>query len=309
MPKRSASVATPDLELPVPTWILPRSTRFLLLLALSVAWAWQPLTTVIGRSLQSAEYEHYSYIILLPFMSAYLIYQNRGTIFRHTYPGLRLGILLAAPGVATIWLARTTLITGNPEHRLSLAMLGLVMLWAGGFVLCYGFHALRAAAFPFLLLLFMIPLPPAVLTAIIVFLQKASAEASALLFSLTGMPVFRRGLYFELPGLTIHVAQECSGIRSSLALLISGLMMSYVLLRSTWTRATLVLLIVPLAIVKNAVRIVGLSWLAVYVDRSFITGGLLHRMGGIPLFVTSLVILAGIAWLLRKYDLPAAKER
>jgi len=177
-----------------------------------------------------------------------------------------------------------------------------VTLWAGAFVLCYGLRAFGSAAFPFLLLLFMIPLPPAVLTGTIVFLQKTSADASAWLFALIGMPFFRDGFVFALPGLTIQVAQECSGIRSSLALMISGLVMAYLFLRSTWTRAAFVLAIVPLAIVKNAVRIVALSWLAIYVDPSFVTGSAVHRNGGIPIFLASLTILGGAAWFLRRCE-------
>jgi len=141
-----------------------------------------------------------------------------------------------------------------------------------------------------------------VLAAVIVFLLKASAEAAALIFALIGMPIFRDGFVFALPGLTIRVAEECSGIRSGLALLISGLMMASVLLRGTWTRAIFILVIVPLAIVKNAVRIVGLSWLAIHVDPSFISGSDVHRTSGIPVFLASLTILGGLAWLLRRCE-------
>ena len=273
---------------------------FLLLVVLSVAWSWQPLTTIISRSLNSAEYEHYSHIILLPFISAYLLYLNRDAIFRQVQPAFGTGCLLAGAGAAVIWFARTPVITGDPENHLSVAMLGLITLLAGGFALCYGLRALWSASFPFLLLLFMVPLPPAALTKIIVFLQKASADASAVLFALIGMPTFRDGFDFALPGLTIRVAEECSGIRSSLALLISGLVMASLVLRSTWTRAALVAAIIPLAIAKNAVRIVLLSWLAVHVDPSFITGSAVHRNGGIPVFLAALAILSGLAWLLRR---------
>ena len=274
---------------------------FLLLIALSVAWAWQPLTTVIGRSLKSEEYAHYSHIVLLPFISGYLLYLNRDAILRHARPGPRTGILLGLAGTATIWFAGASII-GELDSRLSLAMLGLVTFWAGSFVICYGVRGLGNAAFPFVLLIFMVPLPPAALTATIVFLQRASAEASALIFALIGMPVFRDGFVFALPGLTIQVAEECSGIRSSLALLISGLMMASLLLRGTWTRVVFILLIVPVAIVKNAVRIVGLSWLAIHVDPSFIAGSTVHRTSGIPVFLASLLILGGLAALLRRCE-------
>jgi exosortase len=269
-----------------------REAGFLLLVALSVVWSWHPLTTVIDRSLKSGdEYEHYSHIILLPFLSAYLLYLNRGAILRHAGRGLVPGAGLAAAGAATVWLAGTDL---------SLAMLGLVTLWAGMFILSYGLRAFRLAAFPFLLLLFMIPFPPVVLSAIIRFLQRASADASDLLFQLIGMPVFREGFVFSLPGLTIKIAEECSGIRSCLALVITSLVMAYLLLRSTWTRLAFVLMIVPLAIVKNAFRIVLLSWLAIHVDPDFIAGSALHRNAGIPLFISSLAVLGAVAWVLRR---------
>ena len=51
---------------------------------------------------------------------------------------------------------------------------------------------------------------------------------------------------------------------------------------------------------KNAVRIVLLSWLAVHIDPNFVTGSALHEKGGIPLFVVSVTILGDIAWLLRR---------
>jgi exosortase len=310
MPKPSVSAVTPELPLLESTWtpariglrLTRRDAGFLVLVALSIAWCWEPFGTVISRSLKSAEYEHYSHIILLPFFSAYLLYLDRQAIFKHVHTGRRVGLLLAAGGAATIWLAGTTPITGEPEHQLSVMMLGLVTLWAGGFGLCYGHRALQTAAFPFLLLLFMVPLPPAVLTQIIVFLQKTSADACELLFVLIGMPNLRNGFFFALPGLNIEVAEQCSGIRSSLALLISGLVMAYLFLRSTWTRAAFVLVIIPLAIAKNAIRIVLLSWLAVHVDPSFITGSAVHRNSGIPVFLTALAILGCLAWLLRRSE-------
>ena len=64
----------------------------------------------------------------------------------------------------------------------------------------------------------------------------------------------------------------------------------------------LVAIVVPLAIIKNAFRIVGLALLANYVDPSFITDSVLHRSGGIPLFVLSLVFLFSFVWLLRRVE-------
>ena len=35
-------------------------------------------------------------------------------------------------------------------------------------------------------------------------------------------------------------------------------------------------------------------------DASFITGSAVHRNGGIPVFLASLAILSGLAWLLQR---------
>ncbi|MBX9692903.1 MAG: archaeosortase/exosortase family protein, partial [Cyanobacteria bacterium] len=64
----------------------------------------------------------------------------------------------------------------------------------------------------------------------------------------------------------------------------------------------LVSIVIPLAIIKNAFRIVGLALLANYVDPGFITDSILHRSGGIPLFLLSLAVLFVLVWLLRRCE-------
>jgi len=148
----------------------------------------------------------------------------------------------------------------------------------------------------------MTPLPPAMLHAVIGFLQRASAEASAVLFDLLGVPVFRQGFVFALPGLTIEVAEECSGIRSSIALFIVGLVAAHLYLRSTWAKIIVALAAVPVAIMKNSVRIVVLSLLGAHVDPGFVGPGLLHRNSGIPVFAMAFASLGAIIWLLHKSE-------
>jgi exosortase len=280
-----------------------RDATFAAIVALSAAWAWRPLGTVLARSISREENdEHYSHIVLLPFIAAYLLWMNRRTIVERARTGFPSGALAIVVGGILVWLTEGARLANEPETRLSIAMVGLVLMWSGAFLLSYGASALRVALFPLAFLVFMIPLPPTWLHAVIVFLQHGSAEVSAILFQLIGMPVFRQDLVFALPGLTIRVAEECSGIRSSLALLISGLVMTYLFLRTTPARATFAAIIIPLALVKNAVRIVLLSWLAVHVDPSFITESFVHRTGGIPTFIVSLGMLSVVLWVLRKSE-------
>jgi exosortase/archaeosortase family protein len=62
-------------------------------------------------------------------------------------------------------------------------------------------------------------------------------------------------------------------------------------LHSAWAKASLVVVMVPLAIIDNGIRIVGLSLLANYVDKSFLLDGRLHDLGGYLTFVLSITVL------------------
>jgi exosortase len=205
-------------------------------------------------------------------------------------------------GVALSGAAHLGPVTDPQQVYVSVALLALVALCAGAFLLCFGTTAFGAAMFPVLFLLFMVPIPPVPLEHVITFLQKASADVTSVLFNLLGVPVNREGRFiFALPGLVIEVAEECSGIRSFLALVITSLLAGHLLLRRPWTRTVLSLVILPIAIFKNAVRIVVLSLLAVYVDRGFITGHL-HQRGGILLFFGTLLLMGGLVWLLQQAE-------
>ena len=168
--------------------------------------------------------------------------------------------------------------------------LSLVLVWIGGFIICYGFAALRAAVFPLLFLLLMVPLPDVILDRIIHALQVGSTEGAYLIFQAVGTPVSRNGFLLSLPGVTIEVAKECSSIRSSIALFITCLLAAHMYLRSAWKIAVLLVLGLLLSVVKNAIRIATLTLLSIYVDPSFLTGRL-HHEGGFVFFLLALLLI------------------
>jgi exosortase len=190
------------------------------------------------------------------------------------------------------------------DDTLSIAVGALVVLWVGGFLLFYGPKAFRAALFPLLFLGFMIPIPSLVLDGAIWILRTGSTDAVGGLFSLTGTPYYREGFVFSLPNLVIEVAEECSGIRSSIALVITTLIAGHLCLDKGWKKAVLVAVTLPLTIVKNGIRIVTLSLLAIHVDPGFLTGQL-HHEGGFVFFLLTLAMLAPILGLLRGTQTPA----
>ena len=104
---------------------------------------------------------------------------------------------------------------------------------AGGF-LFLGSKWMAAAAFPVAFLIFMVPLPDAAVNWLETASVLASAEVAALFFNVTGTPLVRDGTVFELPGIVLRVAQECSGIHSSWVLFITSLLASHLFLESPW---------------------------------------------------------------------------
>src|ERR1051325_5116946 len=95
---------------------------------------------------------------------------------------------------------------------------------------------MRHLGFPASFLVLMVPFPSALTNWIEMFFQHTSADAASFLFNLTGMPVFREGLVFHLPGIAIEVAKECSGTHSTLVLFITSLLAGHLFLRSRWKK-------------------------------------------------------------------------
>ena len=284
------------LSRPLPFVPKVRDGLALLLLAAAAAWFWQPFAMLYALS---QDQEHYSHIILIPLVSLYVLYGNRSVILASREWSPALGVMLIGLGGWGYWQSDPAAL--GPDS-LSMTMASFVVICWGIFFLSYGVRLFQSVSFGLLFLLFMVPFPSFMLSAIIGFLQRMSAEAAAVIFSLLGIPVFRQDFVFSLSNFTVHVAEECSGIRSFLSLIITVLVGSYFMLRSLWARVGILAFVIPLAIVKNAFRIVGLTLLANYVDPTYITNSVLHRSGGIPLFALSLVVLFVLMWLLRKIE-------
>lgn len=278
--------------------MIPRTYYFSLYWLLSLVLFRHDISGLINLSWNDNRHTH---IILVPIICLGLIYLKRKSIFRNPQYGIWPSLPLLTLAVSSYGLAKTWPESLGEYGDLTLATAAIALTWIAGFVLFYGLRSAKAAVFPLTFLLLAIPIPSGIVAAAEVALQNASAEVTYILFNLLSIPVFREGLVFSLPGLTIEVAQECSGIRSTISLLIAALLLGHCFLRANWRRAVCVILAVPIAIFKNAVRITTLSWLGAYVSKDYLHGDL-HHNGG-PLFsMLSLALLMAVMWVLRKGD-------
>src|SRR5206468_11931450 len=115
-------------------------------------------------------------------------------------------------------------------------------------------------------------------------------EVANWLFLISGTPALRTGTVFQLPGISIMVAKECSGIRSSLVLVITSLLAANMFLRTTWRRALLVGAVIPLGLLRNGFRILVISLLCVHIGPAMINSPF-HWRGAPVFFVSSLIPL------------------
>jgi exosortase len=258
------------------------------------------LTALVVYSLHDDSSSH---IVLIPLVAFFLLYIERRNTFSITKTSVSSGIGLALSGAIVYWLANREPFAQDANWPLSLETLSVVLVWAAGFLLCYGFAALRAAAFPLLFLLLMIPIPDVLLDRIIHALQEGSTEVAYLIFQAVGVPVVRQGFLLSVPGVTIEVAKECSSIRSSMALFITCLLAAHLYLRTGWKMLLFVLLTLPVSLIKNGIRIATLTLLAIYVDPDFLRGNL-HREGGFVFFLVALLILCPVFLWLERSDKP-----
>jgi exosortase C (VPDSG-CTERM-specific) len=272
-------------------------------LVLSIAFA-KPLYDLVRFASKS---DIFSYVLLVPVVSFYLAWLKRRELAAqfssspsHGRPPFAAVLCLAFGIIALI----AFLVIGQRlvlQDRICLSTAAYyVLALAAGFAFL-GTSILRVLSFSFFFGVFMVPFPVGVTNAIEIFFQHASAGAASALMHFSGLPVVRDGLFFKLPGLSIQVAQECSGIKSTLVLFITSLLAGHLFLRTPWKRALLALFVVPLAIVRNGFRVWSLAWLTVQVNPDIIDSPLHHR-GGPLFFVLSLIPLFLLLLLLRKFD-------
>jgi exosortase C (VPDSG-CTERM-specific) len=252
----------------------------------------------------AADSDLYSYILLVPFVSFYLGWLNRSDLALSSEPARNLALFPSVAGILTLLGYRFALRSGmdlaEQDYLAWMALAFLFFLLAIALV-CLGNQNLRRFAFPFGFLAFLIPFPSVLEKGIERFLQHGSAGAADVLFSLLRTPVLRDGLAFQLPGFSMQVAPECSGIHSTMVLFVTSLIAGRLFLRSPWKRGILAFAVLPLALLRNGFRILVIGELCVHVGPHMIHS-YIHKRGGPIFFVLSLIPLFLLLYFLRRSD-------
>ena len=245
----------------------------------------------------------YSYILLIPFVSAYLLYLRRDQLPKNCVTDLPAWDRVAWLPVSALCLFTAGRISRDKCRRIMIAFAARP---------CRSFAVLQREVFSFSdatgceQRLFRWPIsfswfrcrmqwqtrwrPPR---------NMPRRRWQMFFFTLRGTPFLRAGPIFQLPNITIEVAQECSGIRSSWVLLMTSILAANLFLKTSWRRIVLVAFVIPLGILRNGFRILVIGLLCVNVGPQMIHS-VIHRRGGPVFFVLSLIPFLLLLWWLAK---------
>jgi exosortase len=166
--------------------------------------------------------------------------------------------------------------------------------------LLWGREAMRRTVFPIFLLLFSIPfgsLADPITFNLRVFVTKISVGIG---HNVLGIEVFRDGSQIFGPtGRALYdVAPACSGMRSLVAMSALSVIYAFLTFKSWWRRLVLILCALPLAIVSNIVRVTTV----IIVGDAFgqQAGAMIEQKFGFVTFLTAIIGMMGIGWLLRE---------
>ena len=247
----------------------------------------------------AANDELFSYIVIIPFLCTYLAWLQKRNLPAVSAPAKALAALFIAGGLG---LAAWNGFAGGPAvDQLALVTLSFLLFLTGVGCLILGGAMMRALAFPFAMLGFMVPFPTWLRQALETGLQHGSAFCADWMFTVSDVPTLRNGLMFHLPNITLEVAPECSGIHSTLVLFITSLVAGHFFLRQPWRRAVLCLAVIPLALLRNGFRVFVLGELCTHIGPQMIDSPIHHR-GGPLFFVLSLIPFFLLIYFLKKTE-------
>jgi exosortase len=234
----------------------------------------------------------YGHGFFIPLFSGYVLWREHERWTKGPIKPTNSGLLAMVGAVALLLL-------GSLGAELFLTRLSLVVLLTGMVLFLAGWGVLRAVSFPLGYLIFMIPIPVIIYNQITFPLQLLASRLAAFCLELVQVPVLRDGNVLVLPNFSLEVVEACSGIRSLMTLISLAVAYGYLLERRAWVRYLLASLMVPIAIVSNAIRIMGAGILAHRFGPAA-AEGFLHMFSGWVIFVVALALMFVCHGILRQ---------
>lgn len=256
------------------------------LIVITLLWLYWPVFVKVFKELY--DNEDYSFGLLLPFVSGYIVYLKWTQIRGRTCQPSWWGSLFIVLGFTLYVLGKLVTDRYTPPFSFVIILIGLLLLLGG-------WGLVRLLGFPLLLLVLMIPLPSLVIAKISGPLQLISSQLATAFLQAVGLPVVRQGNVIDLGVRQLQVVAACSGLRYILSLLALGLIFCYFYQRRPWKAAILIISFIPLAILANTMRVAGMG---IYPS---LQEGFLHTFTGWLIFLFCFGCFGLLNWLLNHW--------
>ncbi len=226
---------------------------------------------------------------LVPLISLYLLWRERGTLRRAAGPGSNTGLAFVAAGV-TLFLASARCL----EPRI--ALLALPFLVYGSVLFVWGRAAARVFAFPCALLVFMIPWAAA---------EQATNRLQFFITHIVGVMSNLCGIHTQAIGTTLvaadgsfrfEIADGCSGVHSLTAITLLTAVFVHVTQKELWKKAAIFASSVVFAILGNVGRIFSVILAAKFAGST--AAARWHEYAGFISFPIAMAAMVGFSVLL-----------
>ena len=210
-----------------------------------------------------------------------------------------------ACGWALALLSLLLYVLGRTQQIVSFEISSFIVMLAALLLIKWGARALLVLWFPFFFMLFMVPLPGALVSMLTLPMKTAVSYVTEHLLFWLGYPIARTGVILQIGQYQLLVADACAGLQTLLTLESLGLFyLNVVRHTSAFRNISLALLIIPISFTANVIRVCALTLVTYYLGDAA-GQGFLHGFAGMVLFVSALILIISVDSLLQL----AAKSR
>ena len=236
------------------------------------------------------ERDEYSHGYLIPFITAFLVWQKKDELEQISYKGSWLGVLLVLFGALIFFVGELSSLYTIIQYAFLIAMYGFALSFMG-------WRAFSVIFVPLLILAFMVPLPSFIYNNLSSELQLISSQIGVAFIRLFGISVYLEGNVIDLGTYKLQVVEACSGLRYLFPLMTLGFIAAYFFKGAFWKRALIFLSSIPITILMNSLRIGAIGVMVEYWGQSM-ADGFLHDFEGWAVFMACTAILILEMWVL-----------
>lgn len=237
----------------------------------------------LAREIWPTDEQGHGPIILA--VSLWLLYSKRHELAQAS------GVASPLLGSMLLGIGLLVYVFGRSQSFLLLEVGSQIIVMISLLLLFTGTSGLRIVWFPLFFLVFMVPLPDALVSSLTAPLKSAVSAVAANLLYWAGYPVGRAGVTLSVGPYQLLVADACAGLNSMFTLEALGLLyMNLMRYTSAARNVTLAILVVPIAFCANIIRVLILVLVTYYLGDEA-GQGFVHGFAGMVLFMAGLMMM------------------